>query len=233
MKKEINDKQLGTILLRTHPRAKHYTLRVSGGKVVATMPVQGDEIRLFSFIEENRSKLYTLLQNRSTFSRPLNESSTDQYMTFRLHIFRTDRENFYMNLNQGILHIACPQNTCFEDGHVQTILRDFIERALRHEAKRVLPQRLRELAQRYGFTVRHIRINKSRSRWGSCSSNKDINLSLSVMTLPAHLVDYILLHELCHTIELNHSDRFWELMDKVTQNRAIQLRTELRKYHTV
>jgi len=87
------------------------------------------------------------------------------------------------------------------------------------------------LAQQHGFTLTGVKINNSKTHWGSCTPRKSVNLSLYLMLLPWHLVDYVLLHELCHTIEMNHSEKFWMLMDKVTDNQAIRLRTELKNYH--
>ena len=98
------------------------------------------------------------------------------------------------------------------------------------KANAYLPQRLAELAIKYGFSYRIIRIKDNKSRWGSCSSLGAINLSLGLMRLPYHLIDYVLLHELCHTVEMNHGPRFWALMDKVTEGEAKKLRLELRKY---
>ena len=124
-----------------------------------------------------------------------------------------------------------PSQTDFADERVQKLLKDFIEQALRHEARRLLPSRLLDLASRHGFTCTDVKIFNSKSHWGSCTPRRSINLSLSLMLLPWHLIDYVLLHELCHTIEMNHSDRFWALMDKVTEGKALELRKELKKYH--
>ena len=202
MEKNIQDKDLGVITLRTTPRATRYTLKISKGKITATMPPGGDEKRMIAFIMENKARLVKALQKHP--ARPLlDERSELQATTFRLHIFRTERSNFYMRLEDGVLHIACPNETRFEEEEVQSLLKSMLEKALRHEAK----------------------------HWGSCTMKKSINLSQSLMLLPWHLVDYVLLHELCHTIEMNHSERFWKLMDKVTDNQAIRLRSELKNYH--
>jgi len=104
-------------------------------------------------------------------------------------------------------------------------------KALRKKASEYLPDRLRMLAGLHGFTYTTLRISKSKSRWGSCSSKKNINLSLFLMKLPSHLIDYVLLHELCHTVEMNHSHKFWELLDRICGGNAKALRKELRTFH--
>ncbi|MDR1160843.1 MAG: M48 family metallopeptidase [Tannerellaceae bacterium] len=230
MIKTVKDKDLGIITIQTNLRAKRYTLRVKDGAVLGTMPVYGELSTMLAFIESSRPKLLLALQRPPLSQNILNEASVLQTSTFNLHIFRTDRDNFYMNLNEGTLHIACPEKTDFEDERVQKLLKGLIEQALRHEAKRILPGRLFTLSKQFGFTYSSVKINNSKSRWGSCSGKGSINLSLSLMLLPDHLSDYVLLHELCHTKEMNHSERFWQLMDQVTNNKALALRKELKGY---
>jgi predicted metal-dependent hydrolase len=107
------------------------------------------------------------------------------------------------------------------------------ENALRRKAQSVLPAQLARLARIYDFEYSGVTIRKSRSRWGSCSSKGKINLSLYLLLLPEHLIEYVLLHELCHTIQMNHSPAFWALLDKCTQNKARELRQEIRKYRRI
>lgn len=105
--------------------------------------------------------------------------------------------------------------------------------AMRSEAKATLPQRVALLAQAHGFSYTSVTIRPSKTRWGSCSGHNSISLSLYLMRVPQHLRDYVILHELCHTVHHNHSDQFWQLMDKVTQGNAKSLRKELRQYNTL
>ncbi|MDR0865047.1 MAG: M48 family metallopeptidase [Candidatus Symbiothrix sp.] len=104
---------------------------------------------------------------------------------------------------------------------------------LRHQAQLFLPEELERLAKEHGFVYQEVKIRKSRTRWGSCSSKRTISLSIYLMSLPPHLIEYVLLHELCHTIEMNHSPAFWSLMDKHTGGKSKELKKELRNYHAI
>ncbi len=83
---------------------------------------------------------------------------------------------------------------------------------VRRRAVRELPVRLQAAATRYGFRCEQVSIRHQRSRWGSCSPRGAISLNLRLLFLRPELLDYVLLHELCHTRELNHSERFWALL---------------------
>lgn len=231
MDKIVQDAELGEVVLRRSPRAKHYTIKISKGKVIAILPERtGEEERMLAFIREQRPKIKKALQ-RHPEPELLNEQTSLQTATFGVRIYCTTRDNFYLSLKNKELQIACPEGTPFEKEEVQRVLRSMLERALRHEAKRLLPQRLMAFAAQYHFTCIEVKINNSRTHWGSCTPRKSINLSLSLLLLPWHLIDYVLLHELCHTVEMNHSERFWNLMAQVTDGKARQLRDELKSYH--
>jgi len=93
------------------------------------------------------------------------------------------------------------------------------ERAeLKKKARKYLTQRLQELASANGFTYEKIRISSARTRWGSCSMKGTISLNIALMTLPKHLSDYVILHELTHTDYMSHSPDFWKRVGEVCPN---------------
>jgi predicted metal-dependent hydrolase len=103
-----------------------------------------------------------------------------------------------------------------------------IWRVLQQEAKRYLPARVSELSEQHGYQINGIRIRKMRTRWGSCSSAKNINLNSWLVMLPDYLSDYVILHELVHTKIPDHSSRFWEELDGITGGQSKKFRKELR-----
>ena len=101
---------------------------------------------------------------------------------------------------------------------------------LRRAAKEDLPKRLARLEAATGLRCAKLSIRASRTKWGSCSGENHISLSLYLMTLPEALRDFVILHELCHTVHHDHSPRFHALLDRLTGGREKELSRELRRY---
>lgn len=230
METYIDDIDIGRIRIKSSSRAKHYSLKITDGNVYGIMPFGGSIEIMENFIISKKHKIISALARHP--SKPIIDERTDmQTATFKVCIIRGDKNNFYASLDNGILMIICPSDTCFENESTQKKLKNIIVCALRHEAKRVLPTRLQELAKAHNFKFAQAKVNSSRTHWGSCTARKNINLSLYLMQLPWHLIDYVLLHELCHTIEMNHSEHFWKLMDRVTDGKARSLRSEIKGFN--
>ena len=151
---------------------------------------------------------------------------------FKLSLVGGERDRFLSRSELGEMQIICPPDADFSNKELQAWLRKVIEEALRRNAKIILPPRLYALSLRHNLPYKSVKINSSSGRWGSCSARGNINLSYFLVLLPKHLIDYVLLHELAHTREMNHGERFWALLDGMTDGKAQLLRSELRKYRT-
>jgi len=120
------------------------------------------------------------------------------------------------------IRVGLPKNIEPESPEAQRAARAASVRALREEGEQLLPQRLRNLAAQGGYTFKSVSIKQLKSRWGSCSSNKDIALNLYLMQLPWQLIDYVLWHELTHTKIMRHGPPFWaELETHVPHARSL------------
>lgn len=93
-----------------------------------------------------------------------------------------------------------------------SVLRPLVHRWHRRRAERDLPARLLALAQTHDIAVARVSVRDQRSRWGACSSRGTITLNWRLILVPDFVCEYVLLHELMHRRELNHSRRFWRLV---------------------
>lgn len=104
---------------------------------------------------------------------------------------------------------------------------DSYRKWLKSKAEIYLIERTKFLAKNFGFTVNRITLRFQKTRWGSCSFNKNISLNIMLMKLPIEIIDYVIIHELCHTIFMDHSKSFWGLVEKYSPNYKI-LRKQLK-----
>lgn len=99
----------------------------------------------------------------------------------------------------------------------------------REVALTLVKERLEYFNQFYGFSYRRISIRDPKTRWGSCSQRGNLNFSYKIVFLPKEFQDYLVVHELCHLKEFNHSLRFWQLVEKSIPNYR-KISSQLRKY---
>ncbi|WP_291860984.1 M48 family metallopeptidase [Marinilabilia sp.] len=227
---------IGPVLFRSDARCRRLSIRLKPFEGVVVLFPSGYSIRkALTFVEEKR---FWIQQNQSRMAEHeqmktiFNEQTEFRSRTFQLRVERHQSEKIRMRLKDGILRVAYPRFLNVTDARVQTAIRQAIEEGLRLEAKAMLPGRVRHFAGVNGFKVNKVFIKNLKSRWGSCSSVNNINLNLQLMRLPQHLIDYVVLHELCHTKEKNHGPGFWKLMNKVTDGNARLLDKEMKKYRT-
>lgn len=222
---------IGDIEMRPNTRARSVVVRYRDGIFKLTYPIGLKQSEIDSAVSKLKERLITLklrAPQKNIFST---EKGLNTY-SFNVKIIEQENIGFSLIFKEKTLFIVCPKYTDYNDEALQNRIRNAIIQVMRNEAKRILPSWVKELARKHNFDVTTVKINNSQSRWGSCSSKRNINLSLYCLLLPHHLIELVLLHELCHTVEMNHSASFWQLLDKVTNGRANELTAELKKYRT-
>jgi predicted metal-dependent hydrolase len=226
------DDEIGQVKIRQSNKAKNISIRVRNDEeVILTVPSGCSLKKGLTFLNSRKEWIASHLKKTDWLI--FDEDTVFSTVSFGVKIVKnTSHTSFLFRRTQNLLTVYCPDKLDIRIKEYQSIIRAGIERAMRSEAKRLLPKRLTMLAQEHNFEYNNVQIRSSKTRWGSCSAEGNINLSYFLLLLPGELIDYVLLHELCHTKEMNHGEAFWKLMDSVTKNRALELRSLLRSYKT-
>ncbi len=232
----IDIEGIGPVLFKSDARCRRLSIRIKPfDGVTVLFPPGYSPRKALSFVEEKREwirKNQAMMVRHEQMKTIFDEQTGFRSRTFELRVVRHRNDQVRMTLEKGILKVAYPEFLNVTDAFVQDAIRYAIEEALRREAKLLLPPRVHYFAKMYGFQVRKVFIKNLKSRWGSCSAVNNINLNLHLMRLPEHLMDYVVLHELCHTREKNHGPGFWRILDDVTNGKARQMAAEMKKYRT-
>ncbi len=212
MASHITDEEFGTIPIRRSSKATTIRVRVApDGGLRASLPLYAPLFLVKRLVKNSRLELRQLLddhQKEITF--------TDGMQIGKSHslIVRTAPSSHTIVTRHGQqIVIQLPPDKALADNDVIRAIRSVVQQALRLEAKSYLPKRLGFLAQKHGFDYQKVRFSHAGGRWGSCSTSGTISLNIALMKLPFELIDYVLVHELSHTVEMNHSETFWRLVE--------------------
>ena len=234
-----NHPALGEITVVRNPRARRISISVKPGSATRrhacirlTIPRSISLSEGLRFLE---TKLAWIVAARERINNKVPQAPILPPYTTRQHslVLRTsDTGNINVRIADGIVLVTHPSNLAPESDPVQNAIKRGIEEAWRIEAREFLPHRVAHLAREHGFRHGSIAIRNTVSKWGSCSPTNDLSLSIHLMRLPDHLIDYIILHELCHTVHHNHSAAFHTLLGRHTNGRHLAMRKELHNYNT-
>jgi len=220
----IQDKEFGNITIRRSPSATQVRVRVApDGSLRASLPIHAPLFLLKHILRNSRDELRKLLAQSKPEYRF--ENGTQIGKSHTLIIQDSDNQALSVNRHGQQIIVKLPADMGLNDADVSRKIREVVIASLRVEAKSYLPKRLAFLAQKYGYSYEKVRFSHASGRWGSYSSNGTISLNIALMKLPFELIDYIIIHELSHTKQMNHSQAFWSLVESADPNYKSHRRT--------
>ena len=206
----IEDAEFGTIQIRKSARSTRIAAKISlSGGLQISAPAYVPLFVLKRFVSSSRDTIRSLYDQvqRVTYQGGMQIGKSHTIIVRPATTLKIERRKLQ-------IIVGLPPDMNVESTTVQQALKPSIIRALRLEAKGYLPKRLSYLADKYHFSYERVRFSHAGSRWGSCSSTGTISLNIALMKLPFELIDYVIIHELSHTIHLNHSAAFWKTVER-------------------
>jgi predicted metal-dependent hydrolase len=197
--------------LRRHAQARRYTLRIHAAtrEIVLTMPPRGSVKQANEFAQKHGAWIATRLR-RLPQAAPFAHGTVVPLrgIGHRIDHRRDARGTVWIECGDDGAQLLCVAG---DAPHVARRIRDFLKR----EAKRDLEIASRQAAQALGVSVRRVSVRDQASRWGSCSSTGALSYSWRLILAPPFVLEYLAAHEVAHLVEMNHSRRFWRLVERI------------------
>lgn len=223
---------LGKVVFKKKSGVKRLIIRVKrSGEINVTVPFfisykRAEEFLLGKKDWINKTRKKINIEKRKNL---IDENTNYKTFNHTLRIIRYDNKKLKKKISFPFMNVFLPVNMDIRTPECQSYIKKAIEDTYRIEAWDYLPLRLKYLSDKYSLPYSGFSIKKMKTRWGSCSVKNKINLNLYLMALPEELIDYIILHELMHTLVKNHRKEFWDKLQLICPE-AIQLRKKLKNY---
>lgn len=195
---------------RRNLRARRYLMRLRADRSISlTIPRRGNQVEGLEFVRTRSQWIQRQLKRLEAITIPQQHWSAGTEILFRGELVTLQ----LCSQNQTHTLVIGSERLTIRDP--QTNLRPLVQAKLQTIAKKELPAHVIALAQTHDLKIGKITIRNQSTRWGSCSTRGSISLNWRLIQTPESVRDYIILHELMHLKEMNHSPKFWALVEKV------------------
>jgi predicted metal-dependent hydrolase len=205
------DRSIYPVRLRRHRQARRYTLRIDAAsrEVVLTLPPRGTVREARDFAQKHGAWIAARLK-RLPQAAPFAHGSEVPLRgdPHRIVHRRGTRGTVWTAADDDGSRLLCVAG---EAPHINRRIGDYLRRTAAHD----LNAAARRYAGELGVTIKRISIRDQSSRWGSCSNAGVLSFSWRLILAPPYVLDYLAAHEVAHLIELNHSARFWRLVERI------------------
>lgn len=205
---------LPEIQLTRRKGQRNLRLRIREGKVMVSAPKRVAKSMIKEFVVSRKQWIHQKLDQQEKKADHLTKVARKYRMRMLLRGEWKPVEEYEITHKSGIQFYERDDKVKVQRGPVNS--RELLSRSVidfyRHLARFEMKARIAELTQKMPIEVYGVSIRDQQTRWGSCSSRGTISLNWRMMKLPLAIRDYILIHELCHRIHMNHSPEFWKLV---------------------
>jgi len=223
---QLADKLVSYTLKRSSKR-RSIGLQINDQGLTVSMPLRASEKWLHDVLQEKAHWVVDKLDSWQSKKAPLQRWADGEVILFR-------GEAFTLRVVQSLFK-APPQLTATEllihvvDSVNEGAIKKSINLWYKCEAQRVFEECVEHFAPLMKVCPREIKLTSARTQWGSCTSGGVVRLNWQLVTMSLHLIDYVVVHELAHLLEMNHSADFWRVVESVCPDYA-KVRGELRKW---
>lgn len=231
---QIRIADIGDIKIRRGEHIKFLSIRMAPGRGVwVNVPFGVSQKQVEKFIGEKRAWIIENMSRVKVYEKDTGVGlGIGAEVKTKLHVLKIEECEAAKpgyKLTGHVITLFIPKGTDY--ARIEKMVQNFLLQIYKTECSRFLPERVRHYAGKFGFKFTRLSFRNNVSNWGSCSHDNNISLNIKLMKLPDEIIDYVILHELCHTVEKNHSDKFWKLVRSVCPDFE-KRRRELRNYNT-
>ena len=225
---ELSNGLKHTYKLKPSKRAKYIRIKLSNtGELSVTLPHRSSAKQAHYFIQSKSAWIEKHLARIPPKKCKSIPTTLDLKLLGECWAIRIDS-----NTGEGpSLEVDNHSKILYFSGELEQveIFDTLLEQWLKKKAKGIFTSMMEDLAEKHGFHYKRLSIRAQKTRWGSCSSSKNINLNCKLLYMSEKVVKYVMIHGLSHTVQMNHSNKFWRIVEDCDPNYQ-EHRKELKQY---